>query len=71
MERQERGTKDGSGDSNTKEKSTKETEKELPARQGGKRSKKRRWFPENRMKEVFPVGEKAQQCQLLLINQVQ
>lgn len=34
MERQERGTKDGSGDSNTKEKSTKETEKELPARQG-------------------------------------
>lgn len=37
VERQERGTKDGSGDSKTKEKSTKETEKELPARQGEKR----------------------------------
>ena len=35
VERQERGTKDGSGDS--EEKSAKETEKELPAQQGEKR----------------------------------
>ena len=57
MERQERGTKDGAGDSNIKEKSTKETEKELPAQQAEKREKKRRWFPERKMKEGFPVGE--------------
>lgn len=37
VERQERGTKDGAGDSNIKEKSTKETEKELPAQQAEKR----------------------------------
>ena len=71
MERHERGTKDwGLEHPNTKEKSTKKTEKELPAQQGEKNNKKRRWFPENKVKNMFPWGGSNQQCQLLLINQV-
>lgn len=34
-------------------KSTKELEEELSVQQGEKNIKKRRWFPENKVKKVF------------------
>lgn len=69
VERNERGTKDwGMEHSNTKEKLTKESEMLLPV--GERIKKKTRWFPENKVKKVFPGEVSDQQCQLLLINQV-